>query len=99
MPAPYLPLRAPELVLLDLAVLVEHEHADRAELDLFGRLVPGLQRLDRRVGGCLVGKVPMITACRPLLIPREPRRGAGRSREKPESGTPWSRFGPHQDVD
>ena len=43
-----------ELVGLDLALVVEGEDADRIELERFVRLVPGLQRFDRVVGGRLV---------------------------------------------
>ena len=45
---------AAHLVVLELAVLVEHEHAEGVQLDLVVELVPCLQRLDGVVGGGLI---------------------------------------------
>ena len=44
-----------EFVGLDLALLILDQHADRAELNLLARLVPLLDRLDRSIGGGLIG--------------------------------------------
>jgi len=43
-----------ELVGLDLALVVQDEDTDGVQLDVIVGLVPGLQRRDRGVGGCLV---------------------------------------------